>query len=80
MSKHTVRVPTLSRRRFIVGTAAAGGGLALGMRLPFGPGAAEAKSVAEAGTEITAWVVVNPDDTCVIRIARCGKFQTMRGR
>ena len=53
-----------SRRRFIIGSAAAGGGLALG--IPFGIGAAE-KS---AGTEINAWVVVRPDDTCVVRIAR----------
>jgi isoquinoline 1-oxidoreductase beta subunit len=59
-----------SRRSFIVGTAVAGGGLALGMRLPFGFGSAEAKSTVEAGTEVHAWVVVKPDDTCVIRIAR----------
>jgi len=59
---------TLSRRRFIVTTAAAGGGLALGMRLPLGPGAAEAQ--AATGAEVNAWVVVKPDDTCVIRIAR----------
>ena len=39
----------LSRRSFIVGTAAAGGGLAVGMRLPFGSGAAEAKAAADAG-------------------------------
>ena len=60
----------LSRRSFIVGTAAAGGGLAVGMRLPFGPGSAEARSAVDAGTEVHAWVVVKPDDTCVIRIAR----------
>ena len=59
----------LSRRAFIVGTAAAGGGLAIGMRLPLGAGSAEAKA-ADAGAEINAWVVVKPDDTCVIRIAR----------
>ena len=59
---------TLSRRRFIVTTAAAGGGLALGMRLPLGPGAAEAQTATD--TEVNAWVVVKPDDTCVIRIAR----------
>ena len=40
----------LSRRRFIVGTAVAGGGLALGMRLPSGFGSAAAQSAAEAGT------------------------------
>ncbi len=61
---------TLSRRSFIVGTAAAGGGLAVGMRLPFGSGSAEAKAATDAGAEIGAWVVVKPDDTCVIRIAR----------
>ncbi|HEX4798433.1 MAG TPA: molybdopterin cofactor-binding domain-containing protein [Burkholderiales bacterium] len=58
----------LSRRKFIVGSAAAGGGLALGFNLPF-MGAAEA-ATAKAGTEINAWVVVRPNDTCVIRIAR----------
>src|SRR6266481_5454506 len=59
----------LSRRKFIVGSAAAGGGLALGFNLPF-MGAAEAATAAKAGSEINAWVVVRPDDTCVIRIAR----------
>jgi isoquinoline 1-oxidoreductase subunit beta len=60
--------PRLSRRSFIVGTTAAAGGLALGVRLPFGSGSAEAQG--SAGAEIGAWVVVKPDDTCVIRIAR----------
>ena len=60
---------TLSRRSFVVGTAV-GGGLALGVRVPFGSGAALAQSAASAGTEVHAWVVVKPDDTCVIRIAR----------
>ena len=59
-----------SRRRFIVGAAAAGGGLALGVRLPFGYGAAAAQGAADPGAEVDAWVVVKPDDTCVIRIAR----------
>jgi isoquinoline 1-oxidoreductase subunit beta len=60
----------LSRRAFIVGSAAAGGGLAVGMRLPLAVGSAEAKTTAGAGVEVHAWVVVKPDDTCVIRIAR----------
>ena len=55
-----------SRRRFIVGSAAAAGGLALGVRLPW----AEARTPVGAGTEVDAWVVIKPDDTCVIRIAR----------
>jgi isoquinoline 1-oxidoreductase subunit beta len=56
-----------SRRDFIVSTAAAAGGLGLGFHVPFGidPAAAE-----DAGAEINAWVVVKPDDGCVIRIAR----------
>src|SRR5262249_8734725 len=41
---------------------------ALGMRLPVGSGAAEAQTATD--TEVNAWVVVKPDDTCVIRIAR----------
>ncbi len=67
-----------SRRNFIVGTAAAAGGLAIGVRLPFGSGSAEAQSAAEAGAEVHAWVVVKPDDTCVIRIARSEMGQGTR--
>ena len=67
-----------SRRRFIVGTAAAAGGLAIGVRLPFGSGPAEAQGAAEVGAEVQAWVVVKPDDTCVIRIARSEMGQGTR--
>jgi isoquinoline 1-oxidoreductase beta subunit len=55
----------LSRRGFIVGSAAAGGGLALG----FDFGAAQAQAQG-APAEVNAWVMIRPDDTCVIRIAR----------
>ncbi|HET7595876.1 MAG TPA: molybdopterin cofactor-binding domain-containing protein [Burkholderiales bacterium] len=65
----SAKVPNLSRRRFIVGSVAAGGGLALGFRVPFGLEAAAAERAAGDG-EVNAWVVVKPDDTCVIRIAR----------
>src|SRR6516162_3516392 len=60
---------TLSRRGFIVGSAAiAGGGLALGLNVPF---AEEAQAqTAQAATEVNLWVAIKPDDTCVIRIAR----------
>jgi len=57
----------ISRRKFIVGTAVAGGGLALGFKLPF---IGSAQAAAAAGTEVNAWVVVKPDSTCVVRIAR----------
>src|SRR6266700_5941335 len=69
----------VSRRNFIVGsTAAAGGGLALGFHLPLGVGAASAQSAGNAGAEINAWVVIKPDDTCVIRIARTEMGQGTR--
>ena len=58
----------LSRRKFIVGSAAvAGGGLALGLNVPFGVGAVKAQG---AATEVNIWVAIKPDDGCVIRIAR----------
>jgi isoquinoline 1-oxidoreductase subunit beta len=68
VKKISHRIASLSRRRFIVSSAAAGGGLALGFHLPFAI-AAKART-ADAGTEINAWVVVRPDDVCVVRIAR----------
>jgi isoquinoline 1-oxidoreductase subunit beta len=67
----------LSRRKFIVGTAAAGGGLAIGFQIPFGIGAAEAKGAAN-DAEINAWVIVKPNDTCVIRVARSEMGQGTR--
>ena len=60
----------LSRRKFVIGSAAAGGGLALGFNLPSGFGAAMAQGAASGGTEVNVWVAIKPDDTCVIRIAR----------
>ncbi len=51
----------------MVGSAAAVGGLSLGFHVPFG----EAKWPRREGTpEVNAWVVIKPDDTVVIRIAR----------
>jgi isoquinoline 1-oxidoreductase beta subunit len=60
-------VPKMNRRSFVVGTAAAGAGLAIGFDLPAGgPQAASANAVPELG----AWVVIKPDDSVVIRMAR----------
>src|SRR5713101_6314434 len=61
------KTTNLSRRKFIVSSAAAGGGLALGLKLPF---AGSAEAATAAGTEVNVWVVVKPDSSCVIRIAR----------
>ena len=54
---------TVNRRAFIVGSAALGGGLALGFGL-------HAASAADEAPEINAWVVIRPDDTVVIRVVR----------
>ncbi len=67
------RTAKLSRRTFMVGSAA--GGLALGFHLPLGVPAATAQ---DAGTEVNAWVLIKPDDTCVIRIARSEMGQGTR--
>ena len=64
------KAANFSRRKFIVSSAAAGGGLAIGLQLPFGVGTAAAQRAAAAPVEVNAWVVIKPDDTCVIRIAR----------
>jgi isoquinoline 1-oxidoreductase beta subunit len=59
--------PQMNRRSFVIAAAAGGGGLALGLVLPFGPRGA---SAAVGGPEINAWVVIQPDETVVIRIAK----------
>ncbi len=56
---------SISRRGFLVSTAAGVGGLSIGMSLPFGEAAAQG-----AASEINAWVVIKPDDTVVVRVAR----------
>jgi len=71
-SARPARTPDLSRRRFVVGSAAAGGGLALGLYLPLGSDVIAAASAREAmpGAEVNAWVLIRPDETCVVRVVR----------
>ena len=62
------QMPKFNRRAFVIGTAAVGTGLALGLDLPFGgPTVVRA---ADGSPEVNVWVVIRPDDTVVIRIAR----------
>jgi len=56
-------MPKIDRRSFVIGTAAAGAGLALGFDLT-------PSESADATPEVNAWVVINPDDSIVIRIAK----------
>jgi len=58
----------LTRRQFVVSSAMASGGLALGFHFPAAAQSNELSTL--GGSEINAWVVVRPDDSCVIRIAR----------
>jgi isoquinoline 1-oxidoreductase subunit beta len=60
-------MPKLARRSFLAGAAAISGGLSLGFHVPWGATEALADG---AAPEINAWVVIKPDDTVVIRIAR----------
>jgi len=58
----------ISRRKFLISSAAVGGGLALGLRLPpFGP---EVVRAADGSPEITVWVAIRPDNTTLIRAVR----------
>ena len=55
----------LSRRSFLASVGVAGGGLALGLAIPFEP-----VSAADELPEITAWLRIGPDNSVVIRVAR----------
>ncbi len=69
----TAATPDLSRRQFMISSAAAAGGLAVGFSLPTG-----ARAQSAAGTEVDAWVVIKPDDSCVVRIQRTEMGQGTR--
>src|SRR5881275_2950163 len=62
------QMPKLTRRGFVIGTAAAGAGLAIGLDIPFG--GPEVVRAADGSPEIGVWVVIRPDNSTVIRIAR----------
>ncbi|MFL5221741.1 MAG: molybdopterin cofactor-binding domain-containing protein, partial [Microvirga sp.] len=57
----------VSRRKFLAGSTAATAGLSLGFHVPFAGNAAAQGAMAP---ELNAWVVIRPDDTIVVRIAR----------
>lgn len=71
MKKERINV---SRREFIVNSTAIGTGFSLGLSLPFASRTAFAAEGAAAQVlsepEVNAWVVIQQDDTVIIRIAR----------
>jgi isoquinoline 1-oxidoreductase beta subunit len=60
-------VPPIDRRSFLASVAAVGGALALGFDIALGSRPANASAMAR---EITVWVVIEPDDTVIIRVAK----------
>jgi isoquinoline 1-oxidoreductase subunit beta len=62
---NTTKSLTVSRRKFIVTSGVTGAGLSLGITLPV-----SGATTGSTTEEVNAWVVIEPDDTVVIRIAR----------
>ena len=64
--------PSPSRRGFLKTSAAGAASLVVAFHIPFGEAAAQDAQGTPAAIppEVNAWVVVRPDDTIVIRIAR----------
>ena len=65
------------RRQFLIATAAAGAGLALGLTSSRSA-LAQATAQALSAEEVNLWVVIKPDDTVVIRIVRSEMGQGTR--
>ena len=62
---------TLTRREFLAGSSAAGSAFILGFWLPPKSAVAQTDEQASLATpEVNAWVVIEPDDTIIIRIAQ----------
>src|SRR5437016_13334348 len=57
----------IGRRSFAIGPAAARAGPARGLKIPFGAGVVRAQDGSPA---LNAWIVIRPDDTVVVRVAR----------
>ena len=66
---HTTTMPSVSRRRFLGSSTAVAGSLVVGFHIPDSPLVSKALAQPASG-EINAWVVIKPDDTVVVRIAR----------
>lgn len=69
MSKQDVQI---NRRQFLISTSVSGLGLSLGLSLFSDSTSAEASKSPEHENvpEVNAWVLIHPDDTVIIRVAR----------
>src|SRR4029077_16871023 len=59
-----------TRRDFLRVSTAVGGGLALEIAFPALAPVYERKTAQTAGPELTAWIVIRPNDEVLIRVAR----------
>ena len=68
----TSKKSSLSRRAFLVTSAAATGALSVGFHVPSLAQSSSMKAAADKATavEVNAWVVIQPNDECIIKIAR----------
>jgi len=57
----------IDRRSLLTSVAALGGTLMLGFEIPGGPRPAEAEA---AGAEVNAWILIAPDDSITMRVAK----------
>ncbi|MGB5602842.1 MAG: molybdopterin cofactor-binding domain-containing protein [Gammaproteobacteria bacterium] len=60
----------VSRREFLIRSTTIGAGFSLGLYLPSSSTVLAAEVPSSGVLEINAWVVIEPDDTVIIRIAR----------
>ncbi len=65
----TQALAPVSRRRFISSSAATAGALVVGFHVPDSPLVSRAAAQG-VPAEVNAWVVIKPDDTVIIRVAR----------
>lgn len=76
MTDQNHRAAVLSRRRFLVTASTAAGGLAIGIALPSLAEAAVIRhepwtaAPTDAAAEINAWIVIEPDESVIIRVAQ----------
>ena len=66
----TLQNPALSRRAFVKSSVAASGGLMLALSLPKANAALDPWTGEPAGTEISAWLTIDPNGQVTIRVAQ----------